>query len=166
MSRGGNHERRMAGIAAGLLIALGVVLGITLDRTLFGRAPVAAATPLTLDAMAQDLDLDSVVRARVQQRLDSLDVTVSRAAEQGADSLRAAAQRARQELENVLPDSRRPQFRAWMNQHRNQMMMMMRGGRMHGGNGGMMGPGTADSGTGTMMQGGRGMMRRGGRRTP
>jgi len=164
MSRAGNHERRMAGIAAGLLVVLGAVLGITLDRTLLGRAPVAVATPLTLDAMAQDLDLDSAARARVQERLDSLDASVTRAAEQGVDSLRAAAQRARQELENALPDSRRPQFRQWMNQHRNQMMRMMRGGAMRGGRGGMMGPGTSDSGM--MMPGGGGMMQRGGRRTP
>jgi len=152
----------MAGIAAGLLVVLGALLGVTLDRTLLGRAPVAAAVPLTLDAMARDLELDSAARARVQKRLDSLDVSVTRAAEQGADSLRAAARRARQELENALPDSRRPQFRQWMNQHRNQMMRMMRGGAMRGGRGGMMGPVTSDSG----MMGGRGMMQRGGRRTP
>jgi len=138
MSRGTDRERRLAGLTAALLVVLGAILGVAVDRTLL-RAPAAAAVaPLTFEAMAEDLDLDTLARERVRARLDSLDATVTRAAQLGADSLRAAARQAHHELEAALPDDRRQEFSAWMDRHRTQMMSRMRGGGMHGGPHGMM----------------------------
>jgi hypothetical protein len=147
MRRGTAGPRRTAGIAAALLVILGCIVGITIDRTLLSRAPAASAiSPLTLDAMVRELDLDTLAQERVRQRLESLEATVTRAAEQGTDSLLAAARMARRELEEVLPHDRRGQFRHWMEQHRSQMMERMRGGMMRGmGGRGMMGPASLDS---------------------
>ena len=126
--------RRGAALAAALLVTFGAVLGITLDRLWLGRAPVAAAatltpTPLTLDAMAEALDLDSAARARLGTRLDSLGEHLARATAQGPDSLRAAARHAREQVEAALPADRRQPFRRWMDGHRDRMIQMMRGGR-------------------------------------
>lgn len=133
MRRSTAGPRRTAGIAAALLVILGCIVGITIDRTLLSRTPAASAvTPLTLDAMVRELDLDTLEQERVRERLESLEASVTRAAEQGTDSLLAAARRARRELEEALPYDRRGQFRHWMEQHRLQMMERMRGGMMRG----------------------------------
>lgn len=141
-------------LVAALLFLLGAVAGVAVDRVWLGRWPSEAqAAPLTVDAMADALDLDASQNGRVRRVLDSLRADLARAAQAGPDSLRDAAQRGRRRLEEALPPDRRPHFEAWMDEHHARMMQMMGSGMMHSSDsGGMMRvPGETPPDSGTMM---------------
>jgi len=162
--------RWKATLVAVVLFLAGAVVGVTADRMWLGRWPEAAqAAPLTAEALSRDLNLDPDQQARVRSVLDSLQIEVSRALEEGPDSLRGIARRARLRLEGALPPDRRGAFRTWMQQHHTRMMREMGGGmmgpggrrgpgmmRMRGGRGGMVGPDSPSGARGGGM--GRGMM--------
>jgi hypothetical protein len=155
------NPRWTAGLVLSCVFAGGLLVGVAVDRVWTSRrpAPETAAPPLTVDALADSLHLDPAERARVHQVAESLDAEILAASGQGAESLRAAAQRARQRLEGALPSDRRPQFQTWMEQHHARMMQLMQrpGGMGSGtaGTGGMMGPMTGQPGgmMGGAMQG-------------
>jgi hypothetical protein len=155
--------RRKAGAVVGLVFVVGVLAGIALDRVWRGQLPSpVTAAPLTVDALADSLRLDSGQRARVRQVVDSLDTEILRASTKGPEALRLTAQQAQQRLEDAVPADRRSDLQAWMQRHHARMMRLMGGGSMmgpgmqHGRS--MMGPTSAGSG---MMGGGmmQGMMR-------
>ncbi len=115
MSERFSDPRWKAALATAAVFALGVIVGIAIDRLGTGRAPErAAAAPLTVEALAEALDLESDDRARVREVVDSLENAIARASAEGPASLRAAAQEARQQLEAALPADRRGRFRSWM----------------------------------------------------
>ncbi len=144
--------RWKATLAAAVLFGLGAVTGLALDRLWRGAAPPAAeAAPLTVEAMADALELEPGDRARVEALLDSLRVEVTQAARQSPESLQVVARRARQRLEAVLPPDRRGPFQDWMRGHHQRMMDHMRHGGMMGGGpttGPSMGPSMMDRNSG------------------
>lgn len=151
--------RWKAGLTALLLLAAGVVLGITVDRLWLTGAPEAEAAELTVAAMARSLDLAPADRARVQRLLDSLEVEVAEAAGSGPDSLRSVARRARARLEGALPPAARPEFRRWMQGQHRRMMERMHGPGAAPMHPDMMGP-THRDGMGPRHREGRGGMMR------
>jgi len=161
--------RWKAALVSVVLFLAGAVAGVSADRMWLGRWPEAAqAAPLTAGALSRDLNLSPDEQARVRSVLDSLQVEVSRALEEGPDSLRGIARRGRLRLEDALPPDRRGEFRVWMQGHHARMMQEMGGGLMApggrmgpgmmrgrgGGRGGMMGPDSPSGGRGGMRGGG------------
>lgn len=131
MNAGDKSGRRKAVASAVLLLATGMIAGATIDRMLSGRAALTAApSPLTVEAMAQDLDLDAPDLERVPTLLDSVESDLAEAASAGPDSLRAFSRRARERLENALPRDRQDRFQDWMQEHHNRMMEGMRAAGM------------------------------------
>jgi hypothetical protein len=125
-----NGARRRAVATAGLLLFVGAVTGVLVDR-LWLLPRTVEATPLTVRAMAARLDLAPPEEARVLTLLDSMHAELLTAAEHGPDSLRTAARNAHQRLEAALPPRARPEFRAWIQDHHHQLMERMGGARMH-----------------------------------
>jgi hypothetical protein len=154
MTFGGRSTAFKGLLAAGFLFVLGVVTGVGADRIWLGqRGASAGPGPLTPAALARALDLNPGEADRVESVLDSLQVQVADAFQQGPDSLRSVALRARARLEQALPPDRRGPFQDWMQEHHNRMMREMGGGMMRGrgGPGGMMrgmmqGPDTGQAG--------------------
>jgi len=117
------HARTAA--AAALLVLAGALAGIAVDR-LWIRPAEAPASPLTVDALVERLDLDGPEEARIRALIDSLHADVTTAARAGPDSLAAAAHGAHLRIEAALPANARPAFRAWMRDHHGRAM-----GRLH-----------------------------------
>jgi hypothetical protein len=117
--------------AALLLLLAGVIAGVAIDRMIIiphQRAP----HDLTVEALADQLDLDPAVEARVRLLVDSMTIMVAEAARHGPDSLRLAARRAHERIEAALPPDARTRFRAWVEDHHEELMHRMDGFRsMH-----------------------------------
>lgn len=119
---------RAAGTAA-LLVVTGGVMGVLVDR-LWLSPPEAHATPLTAEALAARLGLSSAEEAHLRALLDSLHTEILHHA---PDSLGIAVRNAQLRIEAALPADARPEFRAWMQEHHEQLRGRMRGGpRDHG----------------------------------
>jgi hypothetical protein len=114
---------RAAGTAA-LLLVSGGVMGVLVDR-LWLSLPGAHAAPLTAEAMSQRLGLTSAEEARLRTLLDSLHVEIL---DQSPDSLATAVRNAQLRIETALPPGARAEFRAWIQEHHEQLR-----GRMHRG---------------------------------
>jgi hypothetical protein len=113
-----------AAATAALLLVTGGVMGVLVDR-LWLSPPEAHATPLTAEAMAARLGLSSTEEAHLRALLDSLHKEILHHA---PDSLGAAVRNAQLRIEAALPANARSEFRAWMQEHHEQLR-----GRMHGG---------------------------------
>jgi hypothetical protein len=122
MSIVGNRVRAVG--AAALLLLAGAMLGITIDRALLSPPPTEA-TSLTAGAMSERLGLSSEQEARLVVLLDSLHAEVLAAAAAGPDALRRATEAAHRTIDASLPSESRPQFHAWMQEHREHMMHQM-----------------------------------------
>jgi hypothetical protein len=99
-------------------------MGILVDR-LWLSPPEAHATPLTAEAMAVRLGLSSAEEARLRALLDSLHREILHHA---PDSLGSAVRDAQLRIEAALPVRARSEFRAWVQEHHEQLR-----GRMHSG---------------------------------
>ncbi|MGH7477661.1 MAG: hypothetical protein ACRELD_15450 [Longimicrobiales bacterium] len=122
---------RAAGTAALLLVA-GGVMGVVADRVWL-RPPQAHGMPLTAEAMSARLGLSSAEAAHVRALLDSLRADFRGVVQQNPDSLQTAVRNAHLRIEAALPPAARPEFRAWMQEHHQQMMDRMHGRPMdHG----------------------------------
>ena len=124
-------ERTRAAGAASLLLLAGMALGIVVDRVILTPAP-ADASALTVESLAERIDLSTDQAGRLRALLDSLHPGVMAAAGGGPDSLRAATEAAHRRIEAALPPGSRQEFRTWMQEHREHMMRRMHG-RMMGG---------------------------------
>ncbi len=118
-----SEKARAAGAGALLLLA-GVALGILVDRTLLAP-PSADASALTVESLAEHIDLSGEEAARLRTLLDSLHTGVMAAAAEGPEALRAATQAAHRRIEESLDPGVRPEFRGWLEQHRRHMMRRM-----------------------------------------
>lgn len=130
MSHTNEGTRFKAAGTAVLLLLSGALLGVLVDR-LWLVPREAAAASLTMEAMAERLDLEPSEEARVRALLDSMHAEVMAAAQAGPDSLLVMARSAHQRLEAALPPDARPAFRAWMAAHHEAMMQRMEGRRRH-----------------------------------
>lgn len=113
-----------AGIAA-LLLMGGVALGIVVDRVWL-LPPPTHETPLTAEALSAHLGLSPAEQERVRVLLDSLHTEINGVVERSPDSLSVAVRGAQGRLEQALPADARAEFRAWMQEHHEQLI-----GRMH-----------------------------------
>lgn len=113
---------RAAGTAA-LLLLTGAVTGVLVDRFWLSQRGTHAA-PLTAEAMAARLDLSSAEKAHVSALLDSLHADILH---HSPDSLGPAVRNAQLRIEAALRPDARAEFRAWMQEHHQQLR-----GRMHG----------------------------------
>jgi hypothetical protein len=111
---------RAAGTAV-LLLLIGAVLGITVDR-LWLSPPTSQAASLTVETMASRLGLSSMEERRLGALLDSLHAEILAAIAHGPDSLRAATDAAHRRIDASLPVEARPGFHAWMQEHHEQLM--------------------------------------------
>ncbi|MEX2472613.1 MAG: hypothetical protein WEA34_10555 [Gemmatimonadota bacterium] len=118
-----SEKARAAGAGALLLVA-GIAMGIVVDRTLLTPAP-AQASALTVESLAEHIDLSAEEAARLRILLDSLHTGVMAAAAEGPEAMRAATQAAHRRIEATLDPGMRPEFRAWMQEHRRHMMRRM-----------------------------------------
>src|SRR5262245_46807640 len=109
-----------------LLLVTGALMGILVDRYWLAPPPMHAA-PLTAEAMAARLRLSPAETERVRRLLDSLHTEILGVVPQGPDSLAKAARDAQKRIEAVLPPDARAEFRAWMQQHHDQLMSRMHG---------------------------------------
>jgi hypothetical protein len=125
-------ERTRAAGAASLLLVAGVALGIVVDRLALLPAP-ADASAVTVESLAERIDLSSEEAARLRALLDSLHADVMAAAGEGSEALRAATETAHERIEGSLDPEVRQDFRAWLQEHREHMMRRMRAEMMGGG---------------------------------
>ncbi len=116
-------KARAAGAGA-LLVVAGMALGIVVDRALL-TPPPADAGALTVESLADHIDLSPAEAARLRTLLDSLHTGVMAAAAEGPEALRAATQAAHRRIEESLDPGVRPEFRGWLEQHRRHMMRRM-----------------------------------------
>jgi len=133
--RQGSPRARAAGAAA-LLLFTGILLGVVLDRVFLLPTP-ADANPLTVESLAERIDLPPEDQARLRALLDSLHAEVVAAAAEGPAALRVEMEAAHARIEASLPPEARPQFRSWLHENREHMMRRMHGdhmgrGRMRG----------------------------------
>ena len=124
MSTWTDRARWRAMGTAALLVVSGGVIGILVDR-LWLSPPEAQATALTPDAMAAHLGLSAAEQAHLRTVLDSLHAELFG---QGADSLPTAVRNAQLRIEAALPPDARPGFRAWMQEHHEQLRHRMHRG--------------------------------------
>ncbi|MCA1789291.1 MAG: hypothetical protein LC667_05365 [Thioalkalivibrio sp.] len=96
---------RAAGTAFLLLVA-GAALGVTADRLWVAPAQAASGMALTPDAMSARLGLSDTEAARLSTLLDSLHTTVTAAAAEGPEALRAATDAAHRRIAASLRPSR------------------------------------------------------------
>ena len=119
---------RAIGVAA-LLFVSGGVMGVMVDR-LWLAPPEAHAAPLTARAMAARLGLSVAEEERLVALLDSLHADILH---HSPDSLGTAVRNAQLRIEAALPAAARSEFRAWLQEHHEQLTGRMRGGsRDHG----------------------------------
>lgn len=130
-------ERARAAWTAFLLLLTGLALGIVVDRVLLTPAP-ADASPLTVESLADRIDLSPEDAARLRVLLDSLHGEVMAAAAEGPEALRAATEAAHGRIEASLPPGTRPAFRSWLQEHREHMMRRMHADHMGEGMEGLM----------------------------
>lgn len=117
-------EKSRAAAAAALLLVAGMALGILVDRTLL--TPTSAdASDLTVESLAEHIDLSAEEAARLRILLDSLHTGVMAAAAEGPETLRAATEAAHHRIEEALDPAVRPEFRRWLQEHRQHMMRRM-----------------------------------------
>jgi hypothetical protein len=121
--------RARAGGAAALLLLTGVLLGVVLDRVLLMPTP-ADASPLTVESLAERIDLPLEDQARLRALLDSLHAEVVAAAAKGPAALRVEMEAAHERIEASLPPEARPEFRSWLHENRAHMMRRMHGDHM------------------------------------
>ncbi len=117
-------EKARAAGAAALLIVAGMALGILVDRTLLAPTSVDASD-LTVESLAEHIDLSAEEAARLRILLDSLHTGVMAAAAEGPEALRAATEAAHRRIEESLDPDVRPEFRRWLQEHRQHMMRRM-----------------------------------------
>jgi hypothetical protein len=117
-----------AAATAALLLVSGGVMGVLVDR-LWLSPPEAHATPLTAEAMAARLGLSPAEEARLRALLDSLHTEILHHV---PDSLGAAVRNAQLRIEAALPPNARSEFRAWMQEHHEQLRSRMHGGPRDG----------------------------------
>ena len=123
MTRRTDGARWRAVGTVALLLVTGGAMGVLVDR-LWLSPPEAHATPLTAEAMAARLGLSSTEEAHIRALLDSLHTEILH---HSVDSLGIAVRNAQLRLEAALPADARSEFRAWMQEHHEQLR-----GRMHG----------------------------------
>lgn len=121
--------RARAASAAALLLFTGVLLGVVVDRVFLMPAP-ADASPLTVESLAERIDLPPADQTRLRLLLDSLHAEVVAAAAEGPAALRAEMEAAHARIEASLPPEARPQFRSWLHENRELMMRRMHGDHM------------------------------------
>lgn len=130
MNDSNGSARRKAGMIAALLLLAGGLAGVLVDRLwLLPRGH--DSMPLTAQALAARLDLDTSEEARIRALLDSMHTDVTAAARHGPDSLAATARTAHMRLEAAIPPHSRAEFRAWLVDHHRQMMERMDDARPH-----------------------------------
>lgn len=126
--RQGSPRVRAAGAAA-LLLFTGVLLGVVLDRV-FLLPTSAGANPLTVESLAERIDLPPEDQGRLRALLDSLHAEVVAAAAEGPAALRVEMEAAHARIEASLPPEARPQFRSWLHENREHMMRRRHGDHM------------------------------------
>jgi hypothetical protein len=138
MKRIDRTSLRAAATVVFLLLA-GALIGIVVDRHWISP-PAIEATPLTAESIAARLGLAPTEEARLSALLDTLHVEMMRRLREDPDALGPAVHDAQRRIEAVLPPGTRPEFRALMQEHHEQMMRHTHGGpmdhshqrRMHG----------------------------------
>jgi hypothetical protein len=123
--RKGSDRARAAGAAA-LLLFTGVLVGVVLDRVFLLPAP-ATASPLTVESLAERIDLPLEDQVRLRALLDSLHAEVVAAAARGPAALRMEMEAAHERIEASLPPRARAEFRSWLHENRAHMMRRMHG---------------------------------------
>ncbi|MFW6206319.1 MAG: hypothetical protein ACOC5J_00125 [Gemmatimonadota bacterium] len=119
------NARSTAIVAALLFFVTGGVVGVAVDRLLLLPSEVEA-TPLTVDAMVEDLELSEAEEARVREFMERMHPIVLEAAREGPDSLLTATRNVHQHLEDLLPPHARSGFHSWVEGHHRRMMERLR----------------------------------------
>jgi hypothetical protein len=122
---------RAAGTAA-LLLVTGGAMGALADR-LWLSPPETHGRSLTAEALAARLGLSSVEEARLRALLDSLRGEIHAVVQRAPDSLGTAVRNAQLRIEAALPADARSEFRAWIQEHHEQLRSRMHGGPVHHG---------------------------------
>jgi hypothetical protein len=125
-----SHGTRAAA-AATLLVLAGVAIGIVIGRGLPAPAPVVASA-LTIESLAERIDLSSEEQDRLRTLLDSLHEGVVAAASEGPEALQAATEAAHRRIEASLAPEARAEFRLWLQESRDHMMARIHADMMGG----------------------------------
>ena len=115
-------------LVAALLLLTGAIAGVIIDRMVI-IPHQRVSHDLTVEALADQLDLDPAVETRVRALVDSMTIFVADAAKHGPDSLRATARYAHERIEAALPPEARTRFREWVSNHHEELMHRMDGFR-------------------------------------